>query len=158
MYYTDPYTDPFRRSADPFALMRSMLRDLDSFTAPFSSPFFGFAPQAAGGRAFPALNIWQGDEAVAITAQVPGVDPADLDIAVKGNVLTISGERRPPEVPEDARWHLNERSYGRFTRSIRLPFTATDDKVEARMANGVLRVIVGRPDEDKPRKIQIKAA
>ncbi|WP_240482110.1 Hsp20/alpha crystallin family protein [Ruegeria marisrubri] len=86
------------------------------------------------------------------------MDPADIEISVKDNVLTISGERKMPEVPEGARWHRNEREYGKFTRAIRLPFQASDDKVEARMANGVLRIAVGRPEEDLPKRIEIKAA
>lgn len=135
------------RSGDPFALMRSVLSDFD-----------GFAPARVGQPVFPAVNIWQGEDAVAITAELPGVDPADVDISVKDNVLTITGERKAPELPEDARWLRNERSFGKFTRAIRLPFPATDKNVEARMSNGVLRVVVGRPDDDKPRKIKIKAA
>lgn len=136
----------YTRRGDPFALMRSMMRDFDRET-----------PVAAAQAGFPAVNLWQGDEAVAVTAELPGIDPADIDISVKDNVLTLSGERRAPEVPEDARWHRNERGYGKFSRAIRLPFAATDDKVEARMTNGVLRVVIGRPEEDKPRKIEIKA-
>ena len=136
----------YTRSADPLGLMRSMMRDFDRATPAPSAP-----------PVFPAVNVWQGDEAVAVTAELPGIDPADIDISVKDNVLTLSGVRKAPEVPEDARWHRNERGYGKFSRAIRLPFAASDDKVEARMTNGVLRVVVGRPEEDKPRKIEIKA-
>ena len=135
------------RLSDPFGIMRSMLRDADRFT-----------PTRTAQPAFPALNVWQGDEAVAVTAELPGIDAADIDISVKNNVLTISGERKAPQVPESARWHRNERNYGKFTRAVQLPFAASDDKVEARMTNGVLRIVIGRPEEDKPRKIEIKAA
>ena len=139
---------PFHtRRSDPFALMRSMLGDFD-----------GTTPARAAPPAFPAVNLWQGDEAVAITAELPGIDPGDIDISVKDNVLTLSGERKPPKLPEAARWHRNERGYGKFTRAVRLPFSASDDNVEARLNNGVLRIVVGRPEEDKPRKIEIKAA
>ncbi|GAB4543016.1 MAG: Hsp20/alpha crystallin family protein [Ruegeria sp.] len=137
----------FNRRNDPFAIMRSMMRDFDRLS-----------PTRLAQPVFPAVNVWQGEEAVAITAELPGVDPEAIDISVKDNVLTIAGQRTAPETPENARWHRNERSYGRFSRAIRLPFTASDDKVEARMSNGVLRIVVGRPEEDKPRKIEIKAA
>lgn len=136
----------YTTGSDPFALMRSMMRDAGRDI-----------PAGTAQAAFPAVNVWQGDEAVAVTAELAGVDPADIDISVKDNVLTIAGERKAPEVPEDARWHRNERGYGKFSRAIRLPFAATGDTVEARMTNGVLRVVVGRPEEDKPRKIEIKA-
>ena len=136
----------YTRRGDPFALMRSMMRDYDRDT-----------PAGTAQAVFPAVNVWQGDEAVAVTAELAGIDPADIDISVKDDVLTLSGQRKAPEVPEDARWHRNERGYGKFSRAVRLPFAATEDKVEARMTNGVLRVVVGRPEEDKPKKIEIKA-
>jgi len=136
----------YLRRSDPFALMRSMMRDLDR----------GFWPPARA--AFPAVNVWQGPEAVAIAAELPGIEPGDIEISVKDNVLTLSGERKAPEVPEGARWHRNERGYGKFSRAIRLPFAASDDKVGARMTNGVLRIVVVRPEETRPKKIEIKAA
>ncbi|UVV70668.1 Hsp20/alpha crystallin family protein [Brucella anthropi] len=136
----------YLRRSDPFALMRSMMRDLDR----------GFWPPARA--AFPAVNVWQGAEVVAVTTELPGIEPGDIEIAVKDNVLTLSGESKAPQVLEGARWHRNERGYGRFSRAIRLPFAASEDKVEARMANGVLRIVISRPEEEKPKKIEIKAA
>lgn len=132
---------------DPFALMRTMMRDIDRGAA---------AP--ADRAAFLAVNVWQNAEAVAVTAELPGVELSDIDITVKDNVLTLSGERIQPDVTNGATWHRRERSYGKFTRAIRLPFPAESEKVEARFANGVLRVVIGRPEEDKPRRIEIKAA
>ncbi len=104
------------------------------------------------------MKVWQGPEAVGVTDELPGIEPGDIEIAVKDNVLTLSGESKAPEVPEGARWHRNERGYGKFSRAIRLPFAASDDKVEARMTNGVLRIVISRPEAEKPRKIEIKAA
>lgn len=139
-----PTFTPYR---DPFALMRTMLRDFDRADRP-----------EAQARVFPAVNLWQGDEALAITAELPGVDPSDINVSVSGTVLTLSGERRAPDVPEEAAWHRRERGFGKFSREIRLPFEADDGKVEARFQNGVLRIVVGLPDAEKPRKIKIKAA
>lgn len=132
--------------SDPFALMPAMMRDLDR----------GFWPPSRA--AFPAVNVWQGFEAVAVTGELPGIEPGDIEISVKDNVLTLSGERKLPEVPEGARWHRNERGYCKFSRAIRLPFTASDDKVEAKMTKGVLRIAISRPEAEKPKKIEIKAA
>ncbi len=109
----------YLRRSDPFALMRSMMRDLDR----------GFWPSSRA--AFPAVNVWQGPEAVAVTAELPGIEPGDIEISVKDNVLTLSGERKAPEVPDGARWHRNDvvtagfpalsacRSRPRMTRSRR---------------------------------------
>lgn len=131
--------------ADPFALMRRIAEDFDRMA-------FGAAP------AFPALNVWEGEAAAAITAELPGVDPADIDISVKDDVLTISGQRRAPELPEGAVWHRQERAFGRFTRAVRLPFRVDPDRVEARLTDGVLRIALVRPEADRPRKIEIRAA
>lgn len=136
----------YDRRSDPLALMRSMMHDIDRTVAP-----------AATQAVFPAI-MWQGDEAVAITAELPGIEPADIEISVKDNVLALSGERRAPELLDGARWHRKERAFGGFGRAIRLPFSAADDCVEARFEDGILRITVGRPEEEKPRRIQIKAA
>lgn len=132
---------------DPFALMRTMMRDFDR-----TSSRSGIRSE------FPAVNIWQSDEGVAITAELPGVEPSDIEITVKDDFLTLSGERKVPDVPEGARWHLNERRFGKFSRAVRLPYEARDDHVEARFENGVLRIVVGRPEEQKPRRVEIKTA
>jgi len=128
-------------------MMRSMLRGADRF-----------APTRMAQPVFPAVNIWQGEDAVAVTAELPGVDPADIDISVKDNVLTISGERKAPQVPDGARWHRNERSFGKVSRAIQLPYPASNDNVEARMTNGVLRIVIGRPEEAQPKKIAVTAS
>jgi len=136
---------PTTFTSDPFALMRSMSWDFD---------------RAFGARAtaFPEVNVWRNEEAVAITAELPGIEPSDIEITLKDNVLKLSGERREPDLGEDAVWHRRERGFGRFSRAIRLPFAAHDDQVEARFADGVLRIAVARPEEDRPRRIEIKAA
>ncbi len=141
------YFPTYSHRSDPFALMRSMLRDFDTFD-----------PSRTRQPVFPAVNIWQGDDAVAITAELPGVDSSDLEVSVNDNVLTISGRRTAPDAEVEAVWHRRERTHGEFSRSIRLPFEAEDDKVEARLQNGVLRVVVGMPEAQKPRRIAIKAA
>jgi HSP20 family protein len=135
------------RRSDPFALMRSMLRDVDT----------AFWP-ATDRAVFPAVNVWQGSDAIAVTAELPGIEAGDIEIAVKDDALTLSGQRKAPEASEGARWHRRERGFGRFSRAIRLPFAASDEKVEARMTNGVLRIVIARTEETKPRKIEIKAA
>lgn len=132
---------------DPFAVMRRMMQDLDG----------GLAARP-GATPFPPINLWQGGDAVTICAELPGVEAGDIAITVKDNVLTISGERKAPRAAEDATWHRRERGFGTFSRAIRLPFASAAGEVEARFANGVLQVVVGRPEEEKPRRIEIKAA
>ena len=133
---------------DPFALMRRLQQDLHRSWEPV---------QTAAGRAFPAVNVWQGTDSTAVTAELPGIDPADIDIQVKEDVLTISGARKAP-AGDGWTWHRRERSHGRFSRVVRLPYRVDPDKVEARFENGVLQIELHRPEQDKPRRIEIKAA
>ena len=131
--------------ADPFALLRRVGEVLDRAAFGTSAPVF------------PAVNVWQNDEAAAIVAELAGVEPQDIEISVKDDVLTIAGERRAPELPQGASWQRSERAFGRFTRAIRLPFRVDPEQVEARFTDGVLRVAVRRPEADRPRRIEIKA-
>ena len=126
--------------ADPFSLMRRQMRER--------------GPRTSG---FPAVNVWQGADSAAVTAELPGVAPEDLDISVKNNVLTISGECKPRAEAEGG-WLRRERPAGRFSRIVQLPFRVDRDRVEARFENGVLQIELHRPEEDKPRRIAIKAA
>ncbi|PRY22529.1 HSP20 family protein [Aliiruegeria haliotis] len=116
-------------------------------------------PQAATGtRTFPAVNVWRDGDMTVLTTELPGVEPDDIEITVKDTLFTLSGERKTPQAPEGAHWHLRERSYGKFSRALQLPYPVDPDKVEARFSDGILQVALHRPEEDKPRRIEIKAA
>ena len=106
---------------------------------------------------YPAINIWTNEDGQLISAEMPGVHPDDIDIDVTGDALSISGERKPDEVAEDARYHRRERTYGSFSRTIQLPFMVDTNKVEASFKNGVLMVSLPRAEADKPKKITIKS-
>jgi HSP20 family protein len=131
---------------DPFAALRRLQSEVDRA--------FG-APSRAG--SYPAVNIWQGPDSVAVTAELPGVLPADIEISVKEDLVTISGTRKPPESAAEVVWHRRERDFGRFSRVIQLPYRVDPDRVEARLQDGVLQVEMHRPEADKPRRIEIKA-
>jgi len=105
---------------------------------------------------FPAMNLWLNNEGAVITAELPGVDVKDLDVDVAGDTLTLSGERKVDDLPKDAVYHRQERSLGKFTRTINLPFTVDSGKVQAALEKGVLRILLPRAEKDKPHKIMIK--
>ena len=138
---------------DPFALMRRLQQDLQRSWQPAQPA----AVQPGAGGGFPAVNVWQGTDSTAVTAELPGVEPSDIDIQVKEDLLTIAGQRRAPGEAGQT-WHRRERGYGRFSRVIRLPYRVDADKVQARFENGVLQIELHRPEADKPRRIEIKAA
>jgi HSP20 family protein len=107
---------------------------------------------------FPAINVWAAEESALVTAEMPGVSKDDLEINLTGDTLTLSGSRNPDELPEDARYHRRERSYGDFNRSIQLPYTVDVDKVKATFKNGILKVELPRVEVEKPKRIAVKAS
>lgn len=106
---------------------------------------------------YPAVNIWANQDGQIISAEMPGVDPEEIDIDVTGDALSISGVRKPDEIIKEARYHRRERNYGSFSRTIQLPFMVDTKKVEASFKNGVLFVNLPRAEADKPRKIAINS-
>lgn len=106
---------------------------------------------------FPAVNIWASDQDVIVTAEIPGIDPANLDITVAENILKLTGSRKPEELKPGEVSHRRERASGEFTRSFRLPYAVDSGKVEAGYEKGVLKVRLPRAEADKPRKIAIKS-
>jgi HSP20 family protein len=110
-----------------------------------------------GSTEFPAFNVWEEGEELFVEAELPGLDLKDLEIYVTGgNTLTIQGERKQVE-NEKGIWHRQERVYGRFVRSLTLPFSVDSEKVDARFENGVLKLTLSRHESAKPRKIAVKA-
>src|SRR5262249_32822800 len=105
---------------------------------------------------YPAVNIWEDSERVFVEAELPGVDPKDLDIHVTGgNQLNLKGERKP-HAPEKGVIHRQERGFGSFVRVLTLPFQVNAEKVDAKFENGVLQVTLAKHEAAKPRKITVK--
>jgi len=117
-----------------------------------------FGSRVGPGRDFPPVNVWSGDDAVVVTAEVPGIDPADLDISVVNDTLTIRGERKAAELQRGERYHRRERGYGEFVRTVKLPFRIDGDHVEAKVSKGVLVVHLPRAEEDRRKRIEVAAA
>jgi len=110
------------------------------------------------GRGFPALNVGATDEAIELVAFAPGLEPATLDVSVDRGLLTISGERKSAlaELPEGATVYASERPAGKFRRAVELPRDADPDRIEARYADGCLRITVRRKESSKPRAITVQ--
>ena len=131
--------------------MENLQREMNRLFSDFTPSRFRTAPE------FPAMNIWADENSVLVTAELPGVKVEDLDINVLGDNLTISGERTPEALPEDAQYHRRERGFGKFSRSIQLPYQVDVKKVNANFKNGVLNITLPRAESDKPKKITIKS-
>lgn len=104
----------------------------------------------------PAFAVKETAEAFVLSADLPGVAEADLEISVHADVLTVRGSRAAPAKLDGERAAFDERAYGTFERRFTLGETADADKVSAALANGVLTVTVGKKAEAKPRKIAIR--
>lgn len=143
----------------PFAYWRSPMREMERLRREMDR-LFSQLPSGtglAGAPSYPAMNVWLNEDSVIVTAELPGCNPDELDISVINDTLTLSGNRVAEELPEGAVYHRRERGCGRFTRTFQLPFQIDAGKVEAHFDKGVLQVTLPRAEEDKPKKIQIKA-
>ena len=141
-----------RALADPFNEMR---REFDTLINRSSRLW----PEFDVGAALPAVNVAETPDSIEITAELPGVEDKDISIDVNGNRLIISGEKKAESKKEDKDWHLVERTYGSFQRSISLPFEPSTETCDAQFNNGVLRLKIAKPQVSAPqsRKIQIKS-
>jgi HSP20 family protein len=106
---------------------------------------------------YPAINTWANEDGLFVSAEMPGVSTQDIDISVTGNTLVITGERGADEIPENAQIHRKERGFGKFSRSIQLPFSVDAEKVEASFKDGVLNIVLPQVEAEKPKKISIKS-
>jgi HSP20 family protein len=105
----------------------------------------------------PPVNLWEENDQVFVEAELPGLDQNSLELFVTGgNQLTIKGERKV-NAPEKGLRHRQERQAGSFSRTLTLPFLVDQDKVEAKLDNGVLLVRLTKHESAKPRKIPVNA-
>ena len=104
----------------------------------------------------PAVDVVEREDAIRLAVEVPGVDPAALDVTVNDRVLTVSGERRLAR-PEGATAYRLERRYGRFARSLTLPRTVDAERIAARYEHGVLHLELPKRPEAQPRRIAVSA-
>jgi HSP20 family protein len=105
---------------------------------------------------YPAVNLWGNADGVLLTAELPGVKPEDIDINIVGETLTLSGSRQPDESGENVEYHRRERGYGKFSRTLQMPFQIDANKVDANFKNGVLTLTLPRSEAEKPKKITVK--
>jgi HSP20 family protein len=103
----------------------------------------------------PSVDVIESEGDIKLKAELAGMDPADISIEVQDNVLTVSGERRFQEEVKEDKYYRIERRYGSFSRSIALPQTADEAKIQAKYENGVLEVTVPKAEVAKPKKIAV---
>ncbi len=107
-------------------------------------------------RPSPSLDVAEQDNETIVVAELPGVRKEDVKVSVHDGVLTISGERKAHQLPEKSAWVRNEISTGQFSRSIQLPHEVQMNGISAELTNGVLRIVLPKAEEARPREIQVK--
>jgi HSP20 family protein len=148
------------RYFDPFDTLRSEMDHLfDTFVG--GMPTFPSMFGRSGGRSvavMPSLDVKETDQQIVVEAELPGLDEKDVSLTMQNGVLTIQGEKKIEFDEEKENYHVMERRYGSFQRSLRVPDTVDEGKVEARFDNGVLKVTLPKRPEagGAQRKIDIQ--
>ena len=140
--------------SDPF---RDLLRLQEQLGALLGAPAENRPYGGWSGGVYPPLNIFRSRDGIMLRAELPGVRPEDVDVTVEGRQVTLTGERRPPEAGGNA-YHRRERTWGKFSRTIRLPDDLDVDGLAAQCRNGVLTVTVPVAAAAKPRHVAVRAA
>ncbi len=142
---------PVFRWGHTLGTLHDLEREMDRLLQTMSVSF-----QSAGrGRMFPAINIYETDADFRLTAEIPGVKAADLEITVAGGLLTLKGQSRDADSVPDERYRRRERRVGRWERSLRLPDRIDSDQLRAELNHGVLVIYLPKVRAVEARQIPI---
>ena len=144
---------PWGEHGEMTRFRREMDRLFDRFFEgwPFKLP-------AEGREWAPSVDVSETAKDIVVKAEIPGMDPKDIDVSVHGDVLTLRGERKKEQEDKGENFHRIERSYGAFSRSIRLPAEVDVGKVNATYKDGVLKINLPKTKGAAAKKIEVKMA
>ena len=108
------------------------------------------------GEWVPSLDVSETKDKVVVKAEAPGIDPKEIDISLSNGILTLKGEKKKEREEKDESYHLIERSYGSFSRSVRLPAEVQEDQVKASYKDGILTITLPKTERAKERSIKIE--
>jgi HSP20 family protein len=139
-------------AVDPFSNLLSLQRELERF---IRNPAFTLGPSGYG--AYPPINIFEDQGGTVIIAEVPGLDPATIEVSGQGRTLTLRGTRKREEGVTPSGYHRRERRFGEFSRSLQLSDDLDMSKATAEYEAGVLTLKVPKAEAAKPRQITVNA-
>jgi HSP20 family protein len=143
-----PFT---KRPRNELAKLHDEMDDLfDSFFRGISKPWTGY-------KAWPSIDVADKDDAIVVRAEVPGCKAEDIDIAVYGNTLTISGEKKESKEEKEKGYYHSESIYGSFRRDISLPTDVDESKIDAVCKDGVLSITLPKAEKSKAVKVKVKS-
>lgn len=143
------------RALTPWMGLSTMKTDMDRFFDRFWEGDYPRLP--AFGEWAPALDVSETKDAVLVKAEVPGMDPQDIQLTLLDQILSLKGEKRQEKEEKDEHYYRIERSYGAFARAVRLPAPVDGSKVTATFKHGLLRVVLPKASMAKGATIPIKA-
>ena len=138
------------RAPSVWSEMSRLSREIDRF--------FGESKATPGVGVFPPLNLYDDGESLVLRAEVPGIDPNDLEISATTNSITVKGERKSKETDAAASFHRKERGHGTFSRSINLSQEINPDKVQASYKLGVLELMLPKAEAALPRRVEVMSS
>lgn len=139
---------------DPFRDLMTLREAMDRlFEESFVRPGTRWVASPDESRCALPIDVYTTDEEVVITAAIPGMDPKDVDISIEGDTLSIKGEIKGPL--DNVDYVMQERSYGKFSRNLRLNVPVEPDKAEATFDKGVLTLVIPKKEAIKPRTIRV---
>jgi len=139
---------------EPFRDMVSAQRDFDRLFREAFSSHLGDTELSTRSWA-PPVDIYETEDAIVLKAELPGVDPKDVEVRVEDNTLYLKGERKFQKEVKEQNYHRVERSYGSFARSFSLPNSISSDRVKAEFKDGLLTLTMPKREEAKPKTIKI---
>jgi len=151
MIYRRFFNFPTWRFRSPLEELYRMRQQMEQLLESAAAP-----QQREAAGVLPLINLTEGKDNYYVRAELPGVKGDELDIQVTANNLAISGERKIAAEEEGARYHRREREAGTFSRMIGLPGEVDTDKVDAKLENGILTVVISKAEIAKPKQITVK--
>jgi HSP20 family protein len=139
---------------EPFRDLLTTQREFDRLFKEAFSPMSGETEVSTRSWA-PPVDIYETEDAIVLKAELPGIDPKDVEVRVEDNTLYLKGERNYEKEVKEQNYHRIERSYGSFARSFSLPNSIDAEKVKAEYKDGLLTLTMPKREETKPKTIKI---
>lgn len=140
------------RGLVPYLHPLSLMDEIEDFTRQMWS---AWRPAYLQDTVLPRTDMYEEKDELVLTTELPGIEQKDLDVTIEGDILTIKAEKKE-EVADEAAHHARERFYGKYYRTVRLPYPIKEDGVSATLDNGVLKISLPRAEAVKAKKIAVK--
>jgi HSP20 family protein len=140
---------------EPFRELAALQNEMGRWMNQFTPGTMGGGNGQSTSTWLPAVDVWETEKELVLSFDLPGIPEDKIAVELDDNVLTVSGQREREETSSSDRFYRYERRFGTFSRSVTLPHGVSEDSIKADYKDGVLEVRVPKPEEPKPKRIQI---